>query len=472
MALSMQASAVQPVPPNLRQTLMDRQNWTTPFRLQVTVANLWILCALLALIVFVGSVEIHEAVKAIGKDSAPSIFAALKVRASLANMDANVANELVALPGQNIQAALDYETERKNVTLNLMIATENITFGDAERKPISTLTNGLSVYESWIAQARVLHERGDAAYLAAYRHAANIMKNNLNPAADALERANEDALNSAYRRQANEILALSLLGLVVFLMLVIVLANTQTFLLRRTNRVLNLGMLSATGLALILLLWTGRNFVAASRSLRIAKEDAFDSVHALWQARAIAYDANGDESRWLLDRPLAPGYEKDFAEKTRQIAVLPSGQTFEGLESQLKTMDGKTVPGGFQGAMAKELANITFEGEQKSALDALRYYGQYMAIDARIRQKYSSGDHKGAIELCIGNDPGQSNWTFDHFDSSLGEAIRINQKAFDESIQQGYAAVAWFNFLGPALALLIALAGTFGLRPRILEYYG
>ena len=31
----------------------------------------------------------------------------------------------------------------------------------------------------------------------------------------------------------------------------------------------------------------------------------FDSVRALWQTRAVAYDANADESRWLLDRPLA-----------------------------------------------------------------------------------------------------------------------------------------------------------------------
>ena len=35
--------------------------------------------------------------------------------------------------------------------------------------------------------------------------------------------------------------------------------------------------------------------------LRVAKKDAFDSVLALTQARAVSYDANADESRYLID---------------------------------------------------------------------------------------------------------------------------------------------------------------------------
>jgi len=473
LSLSVQANAPTLNPaPGLRQTLMDRHNWTTPFRLQVTVANLWLLSVLLALIVFAGAVQLRSAVKAVGQDSAPSILAALKIRAGLANMDANAANELVGLPGQNIQAALDYEQERKNVTVNLIAATENITYGDAERKPIANLTNGLAVYENWVTQARSLHERGDAAYLAAYRHAARLMQSTLLPNADALEKANDDAMTSAYSHQATVTVTLSLLGLAIFVALIPVLITTQIFLFRRTNRILNAGMLAATGFALLLLLWTGRNFVVATRSLHLAKEDAFDSIHALWQARSIGYDANGDESRWLLDRPLASGYEKEFSEKSNQIAVLPQGQSYKSLADQIEASSSNTVPAGFQGALAKELGNITFEGEKAAALSAVRHYGEYMALDQQIRQLANAGEHGKAVALCIGNDPGQSNWAFDQFDGALGETIQINQKAFDEGIKQGFAAVAGFDLLGPALALLIALAGTFGLRPRILEYYG
>ena len=43
------------------------------------------------------------------------------------------------------------------------------------------------------------------------------------------------------------------------------------------------------------------------RDLKQIIEDAFDSIHSLWQAAAIAYDANGDESRFLLGGPRAPG---------------------------------------------------------------------------------------------------------------------------------------------------------------------
>ena len=43
----------------------------------------------------------------------------------------------------------------------------------------------------------------------------------------------------------------------------------------------------------------GTAFTTARESLRVAKEDAFDSIHSLVRARALAYDANGDESRGL-----------------------------------------------------------------------------------------------------------------------------------------------------------------------------
>ena len=51
--------------------------------------------------------------------------------------------------------------------------------------------------------------------------------------------------------------------------------------------------------------WDG-NIEHAGHELKVAKEDAFDSVRALWLARAVAYDANSDGSRWLLDDQQKP----------------------------------------------------------------------------------------------------------------------------------------------------------------------
>jgi hypothetical protein len=44
-------------------------------------------------------------------------------------------------------------------------------------------------------------------------------------------------------------------------------------------------------------------------NLKVAKQDAFDSILALTQARAVSYDANADETRFLVDPGRAAAYQ-------------------------------------------------------------------------------------------------------------------------------------------------------------------
>jgi hypothetical protein len=50
-------------------------------------------------------------------------------------------------------------------------------------------------------------------------------------------------------------------------------------------------------------------FLSASSHLKVAKEDAFVSLHALREASALAYSANADESRYLLDSSRTPTHK-------------------------------------------------------------------------------------------------------------------------------------------------------------------
>ena len=56
---------------------------------------------------------------------------------------------------------------------------------------------------------------------------------------------------------------------------------------------------------------------------RAAKQDAFDSILALSKARAVSYDANADESRYLLDPQRANRYEQAFLEKSSHVIGMP-----------------------------------------------------------------------------------------------------------------------------------------------------
>jgi hypothetical protein len=85
-----------------------------------------------------------------------------------------------------------------------------------------------------------------------------------------------------------------------------------------------------------------------------AKQDAFDSINALTRARAISYDANADESRWLLDRNAA--LQGGFFAKASQIAAVPGvdgpsaaadpRSYYDGLASAVSRPSGGTSPSG------------------------------------------------------------------------------------------------------------------------------
>ena len=117
--------------------------------------------------------------------------------------------------------------------------------------------------------------------------------------------------------------------------LLTILVYLQIFLNRRMRRLLNPMLLLATAIAIFFIGSTFRTLFSASTQLKIAKEDAFESIHALWQVRALAYSANGDESRYLLDASMANKHEQAFATKVAKLAEIPDVETFKRVVNTL-----------------------------------------------------------------------------------------------------------------------------------------
>ena len=445
--------------------------WSTPKRLRAALLAICFAALLLFLAVFFGAQQHADAVKTIGRDSAPSIVAAEKIKAALADMDANVANELIAKPGQDQESTQGYEKRRHELSDGLVAAAENITYGESERGPIQTISYNLGTYEAEVAQARLLHGRGgDRAVLTTYSAANMLMQATILPAADALDRANDDILERAYGRQ--KVLSGVTLTMVwgTGLLLLGVLAAAQIYLSRRTNRVFNLPLLAATGLTLLFLLFTSAKLEAASQDLKAAKEDAFDSVYALWHARAVAFDANANESRWLIDRAHAANYQEGFVSEAGKIATLPPDTNYDQVAAQCQAKDVKDVPNSFTGFLANELRNITFPGEQEAATQALSAWGKYVGIDGQIRSLKNSGQGADAVALCTGNGLDQSNGAYKTFDDALGRTLDINQSEFVKSVDKGSADLGALPVLAPLMMLAVALLAWLGIRSRLREY--
>ncbi|MEH2241066.1 hypothetical protein [Nostoc sp.] len=445
------------------------QKFTTP---QLLKGGLYLTGAtsLLLLIAIISAVQGQRyAIKTVGENSTPSIVTAQRLKDAFAGMDANVANELLVPPGQNQDAVKGYEERYQRAAERLVAAAENITYADKERKPIETMQLGLGNYIAQIQQARDFHARGDTnAMLIAYRASAELMDKTLLPAADELDKVNIQVLEETYTEQkvaAN--ISLSLI-FVSGAALMIVLVGIQLFLSQRMRRTLNLMLLVATAIALALLTYTTGTLHAAAENLRTAKEDAFNSMHALREARSTAYIANAAESRYLLDQAFATNYEQAFFSNIAQIVQIPQGQTAETIASAYNSQ-GKKIDG-FKGYIADELNNITFPGEKEATLLSLVTLGKYLAIDQQIRQLERSGKHQEAIALCVGNNPAQSNSLFEEFKTANQKTFDINQAVFDRAIHQGFSNLNGFEIKTVIVASTIVLLTFFGSLPRLKEY--
>ena len=215
------------------------------------------------------------------------------------------------------------------------------------------------------------------------------------------------------------------------------------------------------------------SFVAVGHDLKWAKQDAFDSVGFLWRARADAYDANGEESRWLLDPKQHETYAKAFREKVGRLVTLPPGMTYPQLVAAVRKLrlpgEIARLPQSFEGHLAKELRNITFDGEEEAAKDMLAKFGDYLAIDDKIRQLEAENKHREAVQLCTGYREGESNWAFKQFDDALEKVLKINDGEFRHAVTEGQGALPRSD-VAVVVLLAVAVLTYLGLRPRLLEY--
>jgi hypothetical protein len=478
-----QAAHLLPAPP-LAQIAADGRgiSLSTPRLIHVGLAAM---AASLLLFWGAGTGIVFEAktgVQTIGHDTAPSIVAAQQIRANLADLNANAANAALTRGAAAAQAWSDYRNDQAALSDHLVSAAQNITYGDAERKPIVAIATRVQAYEDLIGQARALMAAADPsqttapeAALALVRQAASIMDGELLPAADALNNANETVLEQTWSSRKSAFLfdTVGLVGCGVPAVLILLLL--QKLVSGRTRRIFNPMMMAATCIMIVGALWAGFGIESSANALTSAKQDAFDSVRAMWKSRSIAYSANADESFFLLDRSGQQGYLRQFQAKLGKLTWPAFTQEKpRGLFlSAIRNYEANDCTGqhqAFAGLFGDELGNVTFPGECKTAAGIYTTYAGYIAIDGRIRELEAAGQHDAAVALCIGSKPGESNYAFALFDTQIDRVIDINQREFDDLIARAADRLAPLPWIIGIASLLAGLLTLLGARPILNEY--
>src|SRR5262245_50882406 len=434
---------------------------TTPGRLEAALLALVVGAALFwAVIAFVFS-NLHAAVRTVGRDTVPSIVAAEKMNVAFADINTNFVNAILAKEDDSKPSWRTIKEQSDAVAHALITASENVTYGAEEEDPIFTIQSNLPVYFQLLGQAR---SRMQANPLADTRAGSDLMQQTIIPAGFALDEANFQHLTASYEKHRAGRMGTLITVLVVTGALAGGLILVQLDLVRRTRRLVNAPLLGATALLAAFGIYLIVVFVGTGEQLRAAKQDSFDSIQALWKARAVAYDAKAEESLYLLE-------SGDLKARREQAFLSKAAQLLSGLppaEAVAQAARGRFND--IKGFIGVELNNITYPGEREAAVEMLNTFVEYLEIDQEIRDLERAGRRAEALALCVGMAPGQSGLAFQRFDQALVKVLEINERFFETQVASAFSYLAWIQWAVAFVALAIAALSVIGLQPRIREY--
>lgn len=474
-----------PEPPHRRfrphgpRTVPGRIRMLTGLVLVATVA-VWLLAA-------GGFGSARGGLSTLGGKAGPEVVATADLSFALSDMDAALANTLLtshrAVAGATAaQARKLYEQRRREADQDLLAAGEIADGNHAADHALTEVTNDLGSYEALAAETVLLdrqsagpHGTTGPAALQTFRQATDLMSTRLLPAADTLITDSTNLMNTGYRDATRGTGSYGGWLVTLGVLLVGLLLALQLYVGVKFRRVFNLTLMVATLLAGVLAFGSSAALGGESEHLRRAQHDAFDSVLALSQARALAYDANADESRYLVDPDRAGQYEGAFLDKSRRLLAVGNDNDLAGYQSSMNDVvqdyDRAASFHGFTGLLGTEFDNITFPGERERAERALTTYRAYQLDDEYIRNQVGEGNRDIAIAFCITTAPGASNAHFAAFDRALRDVRQLNLDQFHRALDAGRGLAGIWSGIPPFGAVLV-VGGllVLGVRPRLAEY--
>ncbi|MFC7266899.1 hypothetical protein [Streptomyces lutosisoli] len=463
---------------------LRRRYWASlPARLRLLrAATVSLAVALAALLLLAGLAASGTWNTVAGRD-APRTTSAADLSLALNDMDAQAANLLLS-SGDAGKGRLEtpyekafgfYGDARREIGHDLRTLAVAAQGDRADERTVESLTDNFAEYQERIGRALENDARagGKAAALSDYRTATDLLQGQLLPEARTLVDSNDQAFDAEYDRARSTLFVQLAAVLNLGVLLLVALGVLQWYLARRFHRILNPGVLAATVCALLAVLLGGQALSASATHLRVARHDAFDSVVALSRARAIAYDANADESRWLLDPGRRDQYGPSFLAKSQKLyglsdATLSDYDTELAQTWQMYETDHDDLE--FTGEFRRELDNITFSGERAAAEKTVQAYAVYQRDDRKIRALVAQGKEHEAVEFCMDWQPGTSNAHFGAYMAALGKVTDINRRHFTASVSAGRSEATGVLPWACGLLLVAGALTLLGLRPRLAEF--
>jgi hypothetical protein len=427
---------------------------TTPQWLRI---GLYVVCGFssLGLGLSLASIQSQRtALTALSQETMPSILTTLRLRDSLASLDASLANELLLPPGQNLEATQSIQERQIKIANYQISLIGKLKDGNPERRLITRLQVDMGNYLMAAQRARDWNSQGNKPeLLKAYREAELLLDRQLIPAAEALGQLKSARLESVYRNYQTQAESDRDRLLITALLLMGSLGTLQLFLSYRTRRTLNPALLVATTIALLFWLQLFWTIGTANQQIAAIKSESFASLKVLRQARTLAYSAHADISRSLLDRVESVRHDRNFNNRLLKLTGSENYQLMRGDQ-------------GLLGQIYPQLS----KSEKPIFQPILTSLISYWKIREQIQIWAQIGNQSQAIALATGYQNDQLNGAFESVLDLNNKLIEISVSNLDKSVSDATKNLAGFDWKAPIAFGLIAALTILGLRPRIQAY--
>jgi hypothetical protein len=358
----------------------------------------------------------------------PLDYAAQSLYVALSQADASAATAFLSGGIESPQVRAQYQQALAEAAGALATATTG-TNDPQTRRIVAEIDADLPVYTGLVEAARANNRQGFPVGSAYLREASDLMQKSLLPSAAELtiERF------AAVRADQRAITGPPWFAIVLLLLVLAGAVVASRILLRRTNRLVNLGIFAAAGAAVVALVWILVATIASAGAVDTGAGGPTTRTENLAQARILGQQARTDETLELITRGDTTSTEADFAAKTSQ------------LRDRLIAGSGPDSP-------------------------LLRQFSRWMAGHRTQVGDYNAANYPAAVDQAIGTAPTASARTFTGMDSAVSDSLGRNRIQLREQIAS--AGDCWTGSAAGTLVLMVlaAVAVIAGLWPRLKEF--
>jgi hypothetical protein len=215
-------------------------------------------------------------------------------------------------------------------------------------------------------------------------------------------------------------------------LVLVLLVLSQVMLARHSHRRFNSGLVMASVLMAVLVVWLTVAGLVSTHAVTTARTHGGEPMNTAVHARILAQQARAEEILGLLKRGSDSMSDMRFDERTAQIGWL---------------LDEHRVDG---------------------AADALH---GWMQSHEEITNKLAGGDYGGAVAIAQDDAPQHSTAEFTKLDTALRDDITVLRERQRDGIAAAYTALNLLPFGAAAISVLAALAVAAGIAPRLSEYH-